>query len=66
MAETVQVSDPVEGKRGLTPIEEGQVGVLRAILAKLAQQGPSPAIGGGGAGWFKEVQAAVDVILLHV
>ena len=42
--------DDTEGPRGLTPIEEGQVGDLGRILDMLAQR-PSSAIGsGGGAG----------------
>ena len=35
------------GTRGLTAVEEGQVGELRSILQKLAQQGPSPATASG-------------------
>ena len=51
----IRIDDPEadEGVRGLTPIEEGQVGELRSILAKLAA-GPSPAIGGGGGGAHNE------------
>ena len=47
--QTMLIDDPVEpeGTRGLTPIEEGQIGELQSILATLAA-GPSPAISGGG------------------
>ena len=41
------IDDNNGGTRGLTAVEEGQVGELRSILQKLAQSGPSPATASG-------------------
>ena len=47
---TMKVTTDMGVERGLTPIEEGQVGDLQSILATLAAGGPPPVMAGRQAG----------------
>ena len=44
----MKITSDLGVERALSPIEEGQVGELRDILARMAQTGPPLAIGEGG------------------
>ena len=51
-----RIEDGNGGERGLTPVEEGQVGELRSILGKLSRRGPIPATAAGVHGGVGGVQ----------